>query len=71
MRTFLKGSVVLRIVGRGCFRVAYETSEQDGGWTGSVPALPGCVSEGATLAELLENLKRAIVRVLDLDEGAA
>ena len=33
---------------------------QDGGWIAEVPSLPGCVSEGATRAEALENVQDAI-----------
>lgn len=69
--TLFKGTVFLKIIGRGCFRIEYSTDELDDGWIGKVPALPGCVSQGDTLAELLENIKDAIVGVLDLDEGAA
>jgi predicted RNase H-like HicB family nuclease len=34
--------------------------EPDGGYVVSVPALPGCVSQGETRAEALENIREAI-----------
>jgi hydroxyacylglutathione hydrolase len=34
--------------------------EQDGGYVASVPALPGCVSQGDTRAEALNNIREAI-----------
>lgn len=41
------------------YRVLIEQDE-DGVYVGEVPALPGCISQGATRAELLENIKEAI-----------
>jgi len=34
--------------------------EEDGGYVVSVPALPGCVSEGNTRTEALKNIREAI-----------
>ena len=34
--------------------------EEDGGYVVSVPALPGCVSEGDNRAEALKNIREAI-----------
>jgi predicted RNase H-like HicB family nuclease len=34
--------------------------EEDGGYVASVPALPGCVSEGDTREEALTNIREAI-----------
>ena len=34
--------------------------EQDGGYVASVPALPGCVSQGNSRAEALSNIREAI-----------
>jgi predicted RNase H-like HicB family nuclease len=34
--------------------------EADGGYIASVPALPGCVSQGDTRAETLANIREAI-----------
>lgn len=36
------------------------TAAEEGGYTVTVPALPGCVSEGDTYEEALENIKEAI-----------
>ncbi|HCU21742.1 MAG TPA: HicB family protein [Candidatus Atribacteria bacterium] len=32
----------------------------EGGYTAFVPSLPGCISEGDTLEEALENIREAI-----------
>ncbi len=34
--------------------------EEDGGYVVSVPALPGCVSQGDTRAQVLANIREAI-----------
>jgi antitoxin HicB len=34
--------------------------QKEGGYTVTVPALPGCISEGDTLEEALKNIKDAI-----------
>ncbi|HZZ61179.1 MAG TPA: type II toxin-antitoxin system HicB family antitoxin [Roseiarcus sp.] len=34
--------------------------EEDGGYLVSVPALPGCVSQGDTRAQALNNIREAI-----------
>jgi predicted RNase H-like HicB family nuclease len=41
------------------FRVILEPNEL-GGYTVTVPALPGCISEGDTREEALANIKEAI-----------
>lgn len=33
---------------------------EEGGYTATVPALPGCVTEGDTLEEVMENIRDAI-----------
>lgn len=33
---------------------------EDGGWVAEVPSLPGCVSQGDTLAKALKNVRAAI-----------
>ena len=38
--------------------------EPDGGFWAEVPALPGCVTEGDTMDELMSNLKDAIEGVM-------
>ena len=34
--------------------------DEDGVWVAECPAIPGCVSQGATREETLENIKDAI-----------
>jgi predicted RNase H-like HicB family nuclease len=41
------------------YRVVLE-QEPDGGYVVSVPALPGCVSQGETREEALNNIREAI-----------
>lgn len=56
-------------------KVVLEPSD-DGGFTVYVPALPGCISEGDTEAEALQNIHEAIELYLEpmdteaLPEGA-
>jgi len=46
------------------YRVLVE-AEEDGGFVAQVPSLPGCISQGATRAEALENVKEAISGYLE------
>jgi predicted RNase H-like HicB family nuclease len=39
--------------------------ESDGGYVATVPALPGCVSQGDTRAEVLKNIEEAIELYLE------
>ncbi len=44
--------------------------DEDGVLVGTVPELPGCVSQGATEAELLANMEEAILLYLETrDKG--
>jgi predicted RNase H-like HicB family nuclease len=45
-------------------KVVLETSEE-GGFTVYVPSLPGCVSEGETESEALQNIREAIELYLE------
>lgn len=45
-------------------QVVLERSE-DGGFTVSVPSLPGCISEGDTRDEALRNIREAIELYLE------
>ncbi len=45
-------------------KVVLEPSDE-GGYTVYVPALPGCISEGETRIEALENIREAIELYLD------
>ncbi len=46
------------------YRVLIEQDE-DGVFVAEVPALPGCISEGHTRAEVVENVKEAISAYLE------
>ena len=50
-------------------KIVFEPSE-DGGYTVYVPALPGCISEGDSLAEARENVREAIALYLEDDAEA-
>ena len=41
--------------------------QDDGGFTVYAPSLPGCISEGDSLEEALENIKEAIELYLDAE----
>ncbi len=47
------------------FKVILEWNEDVGGYTVTVPALPGCVTEGDTVQEALDNAREAIVGYLE------
>lgn len=47
------------------FHVIIEQDE-DGGYVGKVPELPGCLSQGDTLDELMANIKEAIGLCLEV-----
>ena len=54
------------------FKVVLEPSEE-GGYTAIVPSLPGCISEGETVEEAMQNIREAIELYLepvaDADSG--
>src|SRR6266704_3945087 len=54
----LQGSKKMRL------KVILEPSDE-GGYTVFVPSLPGCISEGASVEEALENIKEAIELYLE------
>ena len=43
---------------------------EEGGFWAEVPAIPGCVSEGETMEELLENIHEAAQGCLMVDVSA-
>ena len=45
-------------------RIALEPSEE-GGYTATVPSLPGCISEGDTKEDALKNIREAIELYLE------
>ena len=48
------------------FKVVLEKAEE-GGYVIYVPTLPGCISQGESREEALENIKEAIEVYLDID----
>jgi antitoxin HicB len=48
----------------GKYRVIVEPDE-DGVYVAEVPTLPGCISQGQTRAEAIENIKEAIAVYLE------
>jgi antitoxin HicB len=38
---------------------------EDGGWVAEVPSLPGCISQGDTREEVLDNVRDAIATWID------
>lgn len=47
------------------FTVILEADEEGQGYTVTVPALPGCISEGASRSEALENIREAILGFIE------
>lgn len=47
------------------FQVTIDRDE-DGAWVVECPAIPGCVSQGRSKAEALENIKEAIALCLEV-----
>jgi len=50
------------------FTILLKPSE-DGGYTATVPALPGCISEGETIEQAMDNIREAIQLYLEPIEG--
>jgi len=50
------------------FKVILEEAEE-GGYVVYVPSLPGCVSQGETKEEAIENIKEAIEVYLDIGDA--
>jgi predicted RNase H-like HicB family nuclease len=51
-------------------RTVILTLDEDGYWLAEVPSLPGCLTQGTTKTEALENAKEAIaayIKSLELD----
>jgi len=50
-------------------RYAIIYQDEEGNWIAEVPSLPGCVSQGDSREEIIENIREAIALYLeDLDE---
>jgi predicted RNase H-like HicB family nuclease len=43
----------------------YLEEQEEGGYTVFVPALPGCISQGDSVEESVENIREAILLYLD------
>ena len=41
------------------YTAVFEPDEEAGGFTVTIPALPGCISEGDTFEQALKNIKEA------------
>ncbi|MDP3989196.1 MAG: type II toxin-antitoxin system HicB family antitoxin [bacterium] len=41
------------------YTAVFEPDEEGGGFTASIPSLPGCISEGDTFEEALHNIQEA------------
>jgi predicted RNase H-like HicB family nuclease len=46
-------------------QVVLHPDPEDGGWVAEVPSLPGCVSQGETKEEALNNIREAIEAWID------
>ncbi len=51
--------------GMATYTILLDPDPQDGGYTVTVPALPGCVTEGETVVECIQNAEEAIRLYLD------
>ena len=47
------------------FKVLLEPDEEAGGYVVSCPALPGCYTQGDTVDQALENIKKVILLCLE------
>ncbi len=41
------------------------TPDEEGGYVAECPAIPGCISEGETLEQAIENIREAIAACLE------
>ena len=41
------------------YTAVFEPDKEVGGFTATIPSLPGCISEGDTFEEVFENIKEA------------
>ena len=48
------------------YTAVFEPDERDGGFTVTIPALPGCISEGDTFEKALENIQEAASLYLEV-----
>ena len=48
------------------YTAIFEPDEEKGGYTVTIPSLPGCISEGDTFEEALENIQEAASLYLEV-----
>lgn len=48
------------------YTAVFEPDQENGGFTVTVPALPGCISEGETFEQAVENIKEAAALYLEV-----
>ena len=48
------------------YTAVFEPDEKEGGFTVTIPALPGCISEGDTFEKALQNIKEAASLYLEV-----
>jgi len=48
------------------YTAIFEPDKQTGGYTVTIPSLPGCISEGDTFEEALKNIKEAVTLYLEV-----
>ncbi|MBM3332957.1 hypothetical protein FJY68_14115 [candidate division WOR-3 bacterium] len=48
------------------YTAVFEPDEEQGGYTVYIPALPGCISEGDTFEQAVENISEAAVLYLEV-----
>ncbi|MDD5455015.1 MAG: type II toxin-antitoxin system HicB family antitoxin [Candidatus Ratteibacteria bacterium] len=48
------------------YTAIFEPDEVKGGYTVTIPSLPGCISEGNTFEEALENIQEAAALYLEV-----
>lgn len=50
------------------YTAVFEKDEEVGGYTVTIPALPGCISEGDTFEEALKNIEEAATLYIEVME---
>lgn len=48
------------------YTAVFEPDEESGGYTVTIPSLPGCISEGGTFEEALRNIQEAASLYLEV-----
>ena len=66
MPTIMQGDAETRISLPGFTILIHESAEGETGYWGEVIELPGCVSQGETLAELQANIQEAIEAICSM-----